>query len=114
MTEYIIISILWFLAGVLQAEQETIIKKYAKTWISGDWWNNNNWKYDNPFWQFMFRYPLSFMKDGEHFTKSLALILLAISVSIILFVVWWQVVLCVIALYVIAGIGFNVSFHDVV
>lgn len=108
----LIIAILWFIAGLLTGEQETILMKYAKTWISGDWWNKNLWKYENPIWQWIMKVPLSFMKDGFHFCKSAALILKASSIPVALGLIYWQGIILVIGLYIVNGTAFNISFHD--
>lgn len=109
-----LILILWLIAGVLFAEQETLYKKYARAWFpKAPWWISNNWKYENPIVQWLMRYPLARFKDGEHFVKGLGLDALAASVIIAAALpFWYEGMLAWLVLQIAYGVGFNASFHD--
>jgi hypothetical protein len=76
-TELVILA----LVGTLLSETETIYRKHRKTWFPNwEWWNARSKVYDNKIVHWLMLYPLSFLRDGFHFTKSLAIVLLLIAI----------------------------------
>lgn len=106
-----LISIL--LAGFLNGESENILMyQHNKKWkpepmFKWKWYRGNYWKYDNVFVQWLMRYPLSFLKDGFHFLKSLSLVLLTVGVVLLQLDLFYSVLFA----YVLFGIGFNFGYH---
>lgn len=117
------------LSGVLFAEMQTIWHNQVnknwprKTWFHFlkdnpkwkwlyDWWTNNNW--DNrdkgKIMDWLLRVPLSFLKDGLHFTFSLGIVLL---LTPFVYHVSPEVPFLIkeALLFAIVGIGFNFSYH---
>lgn len=113
MTELIISSILILIAGFLSGESENILMyQYNKNWRkplfpNWSWYINNNWQYNGVIIQWLMRYPLSFMKDGFHFTKSLGIVIFIIGISLLGMPIYINVLLA----YIILGIGFNLGYH---
>lgn len=110
----IFISILLLIiAAFLQAESEFV--RY-RPWMSlfprAPWWVENNWDYSGKgkVVDWLMRYPLSFVKDGFHLTKSLSLVALFTAITLgmaITDIIWLNVVI----LYAIHGVAFNFWYH---
>lgn len=71
------------------------------------WYASNQWKYENKLVQWLMRYPLSFMKDGFHFTKSLSFVLLICGLSYLSLPLWALILVA----YTLYGVGFNGGYH---
>lgn len=111
--EILLLLLILTLAAVLQAESELI--KY-RTWECffplAPWYIENIWDYTSKgkVVDWLMRYPLSFLKDGFHATKSLSIILLMVAVSLSI-PMFTNVFANVIFLYVIYGTAFNFRYH---
>lgn len=105
--------VLILISGFLSGESENILMyQFNPRWRkplfpNWEWYVSNNWKYDNAIVQWLMRYPLSFLKDGYHFTKSLGIVLFIIGISLLGLPIWINVLVG----YIILGIGFNIGYH---
>lgn len=116
--QMVIASILVCIGGVFHGEKETIMNNQTgiglkkSSWFPNwNWWNNNNWHYNNIIIQWLMRYPLSFMKDGYHFTGTVGSIFLYAGVAIAAGASPIEIVYIIIGAYIAQGIGFNFSYH---
>lgn len=74
------------------------------------WYTERNYlrnRINNKFLNWLLKYPFSFLNDGFHSTKSLAIVLLVAGVSLMSF----GIVLNVVIAYIIIGIMFNIGYH---
>lgn len=129
---FIIVVILLFMAGVFNAECDTIAYHPDKVWFKKLWWTRSNWRRDlfidawtirNPFllkivesrvgWLFL-KSIGNFMLDGWHFCKTVQLNCFYISFLILISIVYPLDMSHLIAMYIILSgshaIGFLINF----
>jgi len=126
---YILCSLLIaLLSGLFYGEKETIIRKRwqdpqkkIKTWADKKWfpkwlkvwWEANNYHYENEWLDNLMRYVLAPFKDGYHFSGSVGVALLILSMSFAyqvdnVYLLW----LLAAGNFGFHGIGVNISYHD--
>jgi len=118
--ERMMLGILFFaLSGVFLGEHEQITNDLGNfgvhngTWFpKWRWWNSSNWRYKNPFMQWLMRYPFSFLKDGYHLTVSLGRVFAIAGGSVFVGASVEKVLISVFVGYVVLGIAFNISYHN--
>lgn len=118
---------LWFitsaLGGIMHGENQTIIGRYKgaflenNTWFPmWDWWNQVSKQYDNPFINWLVKYPFAIFRDGFHFTSGIAWWLVTVVPSTYLMVdmnfEWYFIILGHLEIMLIYGIFANISLHD--
>ncbi len=112
-------AMIYIIAGLIAGETEQIMNDLGKfglhkgTWFPNwKWWNSNNWKYENPLVQWLMRYPLSFLKDGYHFTGSTYRVLLIVATAALFRASIEQIIYAALFGYIFFGIAFNFSYHN--
>jgi hypothetical protein len=116
---WLISGLIYILAGIVAGETEQIMNDLGGfgirngTWFPNwDWWNCNNWKYKNPIIQWLMRYPLSFLKDGYHFTGSAYRVLIIIATAVLFGADFTYTIYAVLFGYILFGTAFNYSYHN--
>jgi hypothetical protein len=113
MGELILPISLILISGFLNGESENILMyQFNSNWRkplfpNWEWYVSNHWKYDNAIIRWLMRYPLSFLKDGFHFTKSFGIVLFIAGISLLGLPIVYNVLIA----YIILGIGFNIGYH---
>jgi len=110
MVELIIKGILIALAAVLDSEKDTIVYKPRSAWSQSEWWLEQNYLVrrlvKKPVWQWLVRYPFSFLINGWHLCKSLSLLCLMLAMFPI-----GEFYLAILA-YVVYGAVFNLLYDN--